>query len=316
MGAQFDLVAFTTATTGTGTITVGTALTGCRTPAGASIPDGTTVSYALNSSGGAQLETGIGVIGGGSTTMTRSLRASTTGSLLNLAGATDVYFTPIAEDFAGGGAYEVADWAALQALSGVPDGRVYVVLAPVVTGGTRGTQWVRDGSVWRPASAQALYTLRTPIAGTAGGSLAQSLLAPQISAGVLPACGRFRVLFRLTYSGADSGLRNVRLFIASSSTLPGSGNEFFSASNIAANVRQISGGRAFQCSSNTTLRYSDAGAYVANSEYGIVTSALAVFEPEAAQANMAAATFLHLGSYQAAGFSATVTLDQFTLLVE
>lgn len=109
MGIQYDLVAFATSTTGTGALSVGAALQGCRTPAGASIPDGTAVSYAISSAGGAARETGSGVIGAGGTTMTRSLRSSTTGSLLDLSGSSEVYLTCIAEDFVMTGlAYSVA----------------------------------------------------------------------------------------------------------------------------------------------------------------------------------------------------------------
>lgn len=91
----FDLVSFSTATTGTGTITVGSATTGFRTLAGASIADGTTVEYAIED--GTDRETGTGVVGGTSTTMTRVLSASSTGSLLNLSGIAKVFLTPIAK---------------------------------------------------------------------------------------------------------------------------------------------------------------------------------------------------------------------------
>lgn len=91
----FDLVSFSTATTGTGTVTVGSATTGFRTLAGASIADGTTVEYAIED--GTDRETGTGVVGGTSTTMTRTLASSTTGSLLSLSGSAKVFLTPIAK---------------------------------------------------------------------------------------------------------------------------------------------------------------------------------------------------------------------------
>lgn len=94
---QYDRVSFATATTGTGTITAGTATSGFRTMASASIADGTTVTYAIED--GTAWETGTGVIGGTSTTLTRNLSASSTGSLLNLSGTAKVFLTPIAADY-------------------------------------------------------------------------------------------------------------------------------------------------------------------------------------------------------------------------
>lgn len=99
MGQLYDLVGFSTSTVGTGTITVGTALSGHRTMAAAGIPDGTVVSYGLSSNNGAARETGQGTVGGGGTTLTRTLGASSTGALLNLSGLTEVYITGLAADF-------------------------------------------------------------------------------------------------------------------------------------------------------------------------------------------------------------------------
>lgn len=93
-----DRVSFSTATTGTGTVTSGTATSGFRTMAAASavIPDGSTVTYAIED--GTAWETGFGVIGAASTTLTRGLSASSTGALLNLSGTAKVFLTPIAAE--------------------------------------------------------------------------------------------------------------------------------------------------------------------------------------------------------------------------
>jgi hypothetical protein len=92
-----DLVQQSTATTGTGTVTLGAAVTGFRTVAGASIADGSVVSYAILD--GTNRETGTGVIGATGTTLTRVLRASTTGSLLNLTGSATVGIVANTGDF-------------------------------------------------------------------------------------------------------------------------------------------------------------------------------------------------------------------------
>ena len=96
--ALYDRIKFTTATTGTGTITVGTAASGFRTPATASVTDGTQlIAYAIED--GTAWETGTGTYTSSGTTFSRTLSASSTGSLLNLSGSATVFFTPIATSF-------------------------------------------------------------------------------------------------------------------------------------------------------------------------------------------------------------------------
>lgn len=97
MGLLADLVQQNTATTGTGAITLGSAVTGFRTVAGAGIADGSVVSYAIQD--GTNRETGTGTVGASGTTLTRVLRASSTGSLLNLSGSAVVAIAPNADDF-------------------------------------------------------------------------------------------------------------------------------------------------------------------------------------------------------------------------
>ncbi|WP_397604959.1 hypothetical protein [Sphingorhabdus sp.] len=94
---QYDRVSFATATTGTGTITAGAATSGFRTMAGASIPDGAIVQYAIED--GTAWETGFGTVGGTSTTLTRTLSASSTGALISLSGTAKVFLVPIAERY-------------------------------------------------------------------------------------------------------------------------------------------------------------------------------------------------------------------------
>ena len=103
MGLLADLVQQNTSTTGTGTVTLGSAVTGFRTLAASGIPDGSTVSYAILD--GTNRETGTGVTGSTGTTLTRpsgNLRASSTGSLLNLSGSAIVSIAPNASDMVPG----------------------------------------------------------------------------------------------------------------------------------------------------------------------------------------------------------------------
>jgi hypothetical protein len=95
--ALLNLARMTTATTGTGTITLGAAVSSFLTFAAAGAVNGATYRYAI--ADGAAREWGTGVYTSSGTTLTRVLGGSTTGSLLNLSGSAQVFITPMSEDF-------------------------------------------------------------------------------------------------------------------------------------------------------------------------------------------------------------------------
>lgn len=94
----YDIVIMTVSgTPGTGTITLNAATDGGRTFADAGVPDGATVTYAVEDGSNRELRRGVYTASG--TTLTRgTLLASTTGSDISLTSAAKVFITPAASD--------------------------------------------------------------------------------------------------------------------------------------------------------------------------------------------------------------------------
>jgi hypothetical protein len=95
MTVYVDRASMTTATTGSGTITLGSAIAGYQTFAVAGIVNGNTVEYLISDVSNAW-EIGTGVYTSSGTTLTRVLRSSSTGSLLSLSGNAFVSIVPTA----------------------------------------------------------------------------------------------------------------------------------------------------------------------------------------------------------------------------
>lgn len=97
MAKLFNRVRVTTASTGTGTVTLGAAITKYQTFAAAGAANGDVASYAIED--GAAWEVGIGTYASAGPSLSRTLLASSTGSLLNLSGSAEVFSTALASDF-------------------------------------------------------------------------------------------------------------------------------------------------------------------------------------------------------------------------
>jgi hypothetical protein len=144
MAKLYNRAGVSTSTTGTGTVTLGSAIAsgtainacGFQTFAGAGAANGETVSYLILDANGAW-EYGTGTYTAAGTTLSRTLGASSTGSLLNLSGSAQVFITARKEDIVNpaNNLSDVASTAtALGNLGGVPTSCT-ISAAGLATGG-------------------------------------------------------------------------------------------------------------------------------------------------------------------------------------
>lgn len=97
MRKLYNLARMSTATTGTGTITLGSAVSGYLSFDDAGVADGDIVSYGIRD--GSASEAGKGTYTASGTTLTRTvLKSTNSDSAIDLSGDAEVYITPLADD--------------------------------------------------------------------------------------------------------------------------------------------------------------------------------------------------------------------------
>src|SRR4029077_19769816 len=97
MGKLVNLARMATSTVGTGTITLGAAVTGFLTFVQAGVVDGDVVSYGIKD--GVNSEVGVGTYTAAGTTLSRTpIKSTNADAAISLSGAAEVYVTPLRED--------------------------------------------------------------------------------------------------------------------------------------------------------------------------------------------------------------------------
>jgi hypothetical protein len=145
MAFLFNLARMTTATTGTGaTLTLGAAVSGFLSFAGAGVVDGQKVSYGI--ADGVNSEVGEGIYTASGTTLTRTVINSTNANArINLSGSAQVYVTALANDILAAIVLNKqsidADYAIPDSLNGASVGPITIATGVVVTVPTS-SRWV------------------------------------------------------------------------------------------------------------------------------------------------------------------------------
>lgn len=153
-----DRVKVATATTGTGTVTLGSAESGFQ--AVPSSLNTETIRYVIED--GTSWEIGTGTYTHSGTTLTRSLTSSSTGSLLNLSGSAKVFISPSADDLQ---YVEVYSSTSDLPAAGDNHGRIAHVHGDGAMYFAHGGSWIRLGNYSDITS----YTLPTASSSTLGG---------------------------------------------------------------------------------------------------------------------------------------------------
>lgn len=169
----YNLARMSTATTGTGTITLGSAASGYISFATAGVQDGDSITYAIED--GANREIGRGTYTASGTTLTRSvLKSTNAGSAINLSGSAQVFITNAAEDHIAGPSASVDSEVVLFSGTGGATLKrasatgIAKLASGVLSAASAGTDYVApSGALGTPSSGTLTNCTGLPVAGIA-----------------------------------------------------------------------------------------------------------------------------------------------------
>lgn len=170
----YNLARMTTATTGTGTITLGSAATGFLSFAGAGVQDAEVVTYAIED--GSDREIGRGTYTSSGTTLTRTvLKSTNSDNAIDLSGTAEVFICDSAEDHIAGPSTSVDSEIALFSGTGgatlkrASTTGILKASSGVIAAAVAGTDYVAPaGALGTPASGTLTNCTGLPQAGTVG----------------------------------------------------------------------------------------------------------------------------------------------------
>lgn len=305
-------------TPGTGTITLGAALPGLRALA-ATVDgitcNGETFDVTLIDGANASVEKDCLYNSTAGTLARGTVESSTTGSRLSLTSAATVRVVAAASRIAGweggGGGYEVATFADLPAAGSVTVGRVYTVLGAVCTGGVPGTQWVSNGTLWRLAGNQILYSADTIIDGVSGGTTAnQIFLAVPFQIGVLSKLRRIDIRAKMIASGSDPGARSGSFRIGTAGT---SADTNIGSITMNATSRQFQFASTLRWHTETEIRTPATGIFSDPDTHSTQLTTATVASASTPNVN-STVTFISMQIQQAASPASTLSLESATVL--
>lgn len=144
-----NLVRVVSSTVGTGAITLGAAVSGCLTFAGAGVPDGSVVSYGI--SDGVNSEVGRGTYNAGVLTRTTILASTNGGAAINLSGSEQVFITVLAQDIA-------VKASGAEIITGTDDAKFTTAKAISDAGLVPGSGWLPANAAWTYVSPTSFTT--------------------------------------------------------------------------------------------------------------------------------------------------------------